>query len=1270
MNEQVVEPKSYSAYLKYTFSFFNTVSIFGLFSMFIGSGESKPLERRDAHDIQDTSNTSLVNATVKGFEIARADFSAVPNVTAYDVAVQGNYDYVASGLAGIQVVDWRIPNSSPVANYGTGGFARQIDIDVISQTAWVAADTAGIFAFDISNPPNVVPKGNYSFPYPATKLRISKDKLFVANNNNPSLAVLNSTDPLLGSVIGGTVTYSESRAVFDIFPMGNEAIIAYPGIGTGIVDASSFPKVLKLSFALQNNAKATDTFVIKNYSLVASDKGLHVVDISDPVKPQLLVPNYYTNLGQASGVFAVNDTAYVGSNQGLYRVNYTNSLDVPKLILSGDVTAVFVNNNNTIAYIADRVAGLQLVNMTNSASPVPLGNYTFADTAKDVVLDSTGRIAYVAAGLAGLQVVDVRDPNNLKLFGNLINSKGQGNAQAVAVRDNIVCVADGQNGLDVVDVSDPNNPKLLGSYATSNAVGVSIVDQTVYLTDAMDGLYVFDISRFGVPELLGKYSDNTDLGVLNGLSVANNRTYIASDIGLKIVDAPLWKCRISKPTAPMQVAAFNNNLYMASFQKDLYYVNITDRINPTDSVIVYKLKDFVRDMVISKDYLFIAEGKSGIEILNIHNPLNPLLVGQIKKGLSYARGLKLVGNNLHVADDAGGLVVFQIDIQPLIQSNQLIAYPNQPQIFKLNNLNVVDPDNLPSELIFTITNLQNGNFQLVSNNANISSFTLDDIINGRIQFLANDGGVPDYLVNVTDRLLWDGLYKPVVFYNQPPILVNKTLQVRQGEPLSITTSEIGAKPVDNINIPPYNMTAVTYTVDQINNAYFAFSQNLSVVRNNFTQQDIVDGIVRLIPDGTNNAPSINISLSNGAITISSQLLNIAFEGVPQPPKLKNYTLFLKEGQSTIITTDQLFADDPDTTNNSLLSFDVNQIGFGRFSRLNSTVILGRFTQQDVMNRNIQFISTGNNGGVPSYLVSVTDDTKLKDGFISGVVIFDPLPKLIQNTLTIGPGESRFMTSAELEAVIFIGVNNSKVKYVPERNETLIFKIYDLSNAWFEDIQNPGIHITSFSQQQVMEGNKIKIIHNVSSNLGPEYVVSVLAQYTATPNQTAKVSFKKQQAANNIPGIAGGVVGGVLGFAAIAGISIFAGKTWYDLQTRKKHQLARYLREHLGLSEFNNFNSKEGQAFVEIVDQQLAPELKKQNYDVSKMSDNDIENLARDLADVMKSKGYLLSGNNSTFWRQPTLDLNALTNNIPAIVEEMLNQTQKQITNTVWLEKSI
>jgi hypothetical protein len=96
--------------------------------------------------------------------------------------------------------------------------------------------------------------------------------------------------------------------------------------------------------------------------------------------------------------------------------------------------------------------------------------------------------AYVADGIAGLHVIDVSNPNNCVRVGGYDTS---GTALGVAVSGNYAYVADDKNGLQVIDVRNPSNCVRAGGLDTSGiARGVTVVADRIYVADSSGGLLV------------------------------------------------------------------------------------------------------------------------------------------------------------------------------------------------------------------------------------------------------------------------------------------------------------------------------------------------------------------------------------------------------------------------------------------------------------------------------------------------------------------------------------------------------------------------------------------------------------------------------------------------------------------------------------------------------------------------------------------------------------------------------------------------------------
>ncbi len=100
-------------------------------------------------------------------------------------------------------------------------------------------------------------------------------------------------------------------------------------------------------------------------------------------------------------------------------------------------------------------------------------------------------VAYVADRFFGLQVIDVSDPANPVILGSVDTP---GFAIGVAVSGAVAYVADG-SGLQVIDVSDPGSPVIVGSVDTpGRAFGVALSGAVAYVADVALGLQVIDVS--------------------------------------------------------------------------------------------------------------------------------------------------------------------------------------------------------------------------------------------------------------------------------------------------------------------------------------------------------------------------------------------------------------------------------------------------------------------------------------------------------------------------------------------------------------------------------------------------------------------------------------------------------------------------------------------------------------------------------------------------------------------------------------------------------
>ena len=110
------------------------------------------------------------------------------------------------------------------------------------------------------------------------------------------------------------------------------------------------------------------------------------------------------------------------------------------------------------------------------------------------------------------------------------------------------------------------------------------------------------------------------------------------------------------------------------------------------------------------------------------------------------------------------------------------------------------------------------------------------------------------------------------------------------------------------------------------------------------------------------------------------------------------------------------------------------------------------------------------------------------------VIYADKATLQTNVMNIVEGQTLTLTSANLNAIDYLG--NS--------NQALVFNVTNVRHGHFALTTSPGGSVTSFTQQQISNGQVQFILD--ASNLAPSYMVSVSNGATSTPPVAANIEF--------------------------------------------------------------------------------------------------------------------------------------------------------------------
>ena len=243
-------------------------------------------------------------------------------------------------------------------------------------------------------------------------------------------------------------------------------------------------------------------------------EGFQRLDVSNPSEP--VVTGMSATRGQAVGVAISGAHAFVADN----------SIGFDVVRTTGEVTAVGeyladgfprgIGAAGDFVFLADQPAGLIVIDVTQPASPAPVGQLALSGARARVIVPqgTTGSVApaivCVTAGAAG---------------------PGQPGYQGSGGTRN----SEGSSYLQVVDVSDPTAPVIAAPIPTSEQPrGIVLHGEHAFVVSA-GMLEIFDVSEPSQPTRTA--SQRVGSGA-NALAVNDESVFVATDDGISIFARP------------------------------------------------------------------------------------------------------------------------------------------------------------------------------------------------------------------------------------------------------------------------------------------------------------------------------------------------------------------------------------------------------------------------------------------------------------------------------------------------------------------------------------------------------------------------------------------------------------------------------------------------------------------------------------------------------------------------------------------------------------
>jgi len=437
-----------------------------------------------------------------------------------------------------------------------------------------------------------------------------------------------------------------------------------------------------------------------NYVFIGNGSLIQTLDISDPSSPSV-VAEY--NTGFTVYDLKLKDSLLYVCAGGLQILDISNPLAIAGI---GSIPLYLANQvvvTDSFAYVNRTFYGgpISIVDISDPSNP-RLRSTGISCAQWPVRIAASDQRFIYASGLnvPYLTILDARNPDSLwKWCGNI-------GSVDVAVKDTILYLAWGNQVL-FGSISDPSNPVELGYDTCNGLVQTIFVDDTTLFAFADSGLTLFSISNPSLPVQIGNASGippaNDIARVGNMLHVATGYSYLNIDIGN--LQAMNVTGQFVGGGEPNSIAIQGHYAYLATGPTGLQILDISNPLSPQRTS-VYVLPSDVWTVDVKGNSAYVNSG--GLWTLDVTDPGSPFVASYLPSSVSplYDRQVKADSNRVYCLDST--ITVYDITTQnnPVKLGSYMPPYPSfglsvadtllfvSTQSNGFDILNVSDPKNI------------------------------------------------------------------------------------------------------------------------------------------------------------------------------------------------------------------------------------------------------------------------------------------------------------------------------------------------------------------------------------------------------------------------------------------------------------------------------------------------------------------------------------------------------------------------------------------------
>ncbi len=606
-----------------------------------------------------------------------------------DVAIKGNYAYLASSTFGLTVVDISsIAAQRVVANSEVAFNATKIAVGgtrVVVGGA-TSANLAHLWVFDISTPtqPTLIAEIDTTLiPAGIFDLAVNSSGTTAAYaKGGAGVAVINLSNLAVGTFDTAGIAYS--------IAFSSSGTVVYVADGSGgikVINVATPTAPVQIG-SLAISGIQRDIAVSNNVAYLADQMGrLVTVDVGTPTAPTqlgaLVIGRYTFNVaveGNRAIVHDADTTAYLDV------IDISNPA-APALIPGSSGVGVdaagaikglaYTNARAFVAYATTAASGLKTYSVGTLTTLVShLRDEFIASRVAGGHTTAVVTGANIATNTARLIAVSTLNPASPEILGQLSSTLTPAAFMDVAINETarVAVIATGGNGIWIVDLIDPSNPTRRSIFDTSGiayAVVLNSAGTIAYVADGSGGLKIISLSDLANPSQLASLTVG---GILRDIAVWNNKAFLADQMGRLVI------ADVATPTAPVQLSAYTIGRYTYNVASEgsrvithsadsIAYLDVFDSSNPTAPVrltptgIAIDAAGGVKGLALAYGHAFVANNTNGLKIYSLADPASPALSGSGYRVGSTVDVWKS-GEFVYIADTASVMNIIDLFANP------------------------------------------------------------------------------------------------------------------------------------------------------------------------------------------------------------------------------------------------------------------------------------------------------------------------------------------------------------------------------------------------------------------------------------------------------------------------------------------------------------------------------------------------------------------------------------------------------------------------------